>query len=98
MMTAGRLMMKADENVRAYLAHIGRKGGLKSRRELSSNDARNMVRLREARRAYRRYHARCFWYMKEDLAITLRDIPMIAKGLRQHGGWEGMRLAEKLCR
>ena len=34
-----------------YFARIGRKGGLRSRRRLSSADARDMVRVREARRA-----------------------------------------------
>ena len=49
--------MKTSSSVSEYLARIGRKGGAKSRRVLSSEDARNMVRVREARRAFRRFHA-----------------------------------------
>jgi len=81
-----------------YLSEIGRKGGRKSRRKLSSADARNMVRVREARRAFRRFHARCFWYLREDLEVSLDDIPEIVRGLRQNGGREGFLLAAKLCR
>lgn len=57
-----------------------------------------MVRVREARRAFRRFHARCFWYLREDLKVGLEDIPEIVRGLRKHGGREGLLLAEKLCR
>lgn len=89
--------MKKDVAIRDYLARIGRKGGTRSRRELSTEDARNMVRIREARRAYRRFYIQCFWYMPEDLEITLDDVPEIARGLRQNGGCEGYRIAAKLC-
>ena len=44
-------MKKADKNVRAYLAKIGKRGGLASRRELSRSHARRMVAIREAKRA-----------------------------------------------
>lgn len=90
--------MQTPVTVRSYLSSIGRKGGLKSRRRLSTEDARNMVRLREAKRAFRRYRVQCFWYMPEDLEITLADLPEIARGLRQYGGRQGFLLASKLCR
>jgi hypothetical protein len=41
-------------NVRAYLARIGRRGGIKSRRTLESDVAKRMVEIREARRIARR--------------------------------------------
>ncbi len=41
-------------NVRAYLAKIGRRGGIKSRRTLEPHVARRMVEIREARRLARR--------------------------------------------
>ena len=50
-----------DQKVHAYLAEIGRRGGQRSRRKLTSEDARQMVRLREARRAFARFYAVCFW-------------------------------------
>ncbi len=84
-------------NVSAWLAEIGRKGGRKSRRHLSSEDALDMVRVREARRAFRDFHAQCFWYMPSDMKITLEDVPEVARGLRQHGGRRGFLLAAKLC-
>jgi hypothetical protein len=90
-------MKETSNSISEYLAEIGRRGGTKSRRQLSSDDARNMVRIREARRAFNTYHAQCFWYMREDLKVTLNDIPEIARGLRQNGGRQGFILAAKLC-
>ena len=43
--------------VRSYLAEIGRRGGMRSRRALDSETARQMVRIREARRAIKRAQA-----------------------------------------
>jgi len=90
--------MTATEEIRAYLAEIGRRGGRKSRRRLSSEQARDMVRVREARRAFREFHAQCFWYMPKGTRITLADIPEVARGLRQNGGRRGFLLAARLCR
>jgi hypothetical protein len=90
--------MKARSPVSEYLARIGRKGGIKSRRHLSPEEARNMVRLRETRRAFHRFHAQCFWYMREDMDVTLADVPEIVRGLRQNGGRQGFLLAARLCR
>ncbi len=56
-----------------------------------------MVRLREARRAFRRFHAQCFWFMREDMEITAADIPVIVRGLQENGGRQGFLLAAKLC-
>ena len=84
-------------DIGAYMARIGRKGGQRSRRRLSSEDARNMVRVREARRAFKRYHAQCFWYMPPDMTIGVADLHEIARGLRQHGGRDGFLLAARLC-
>lgn len=41
-------------SLREYLAEIGRRGGIKSRRVLEPETARRMVAIREARRAVRR--------------------------------------------
>jgi hypothetical protein len=90
--------VKTPAQVSAYLARIGRKGGAKSRRRLSSEDAKNMVRVREARRAFNLFYSPCFWYMRKDMDITLADVPEIVRGLRQNGGRQGFLLAAKLCR
>ena len=44
-------MTEAQEKVREYLAEIGKRGGLASRRELTKSHARKMVAIREAKRA-----------------------------------------------
>jgi hypothetical protein len=90
--------MKTTSNISAYLARIGRTGGLKSRRALSADDARYMVRVREARRAFRAFHAQCFWHMRPDIQITREDIPEIIRGLRKNGGRRGFLVAARLCR
>jgi len=50
-----------DAKVKEYLASIGRKGGKSSRRSLSAEEAAKMVRIREARRAFRDYGDRKAW-------------------------------------
>ena len=42
---------ETQKQVREYLAHIGARGGLASRRELTKAHARQMVAIREAKRA-----------------------------------------------
>jgi len=44
-------MTKAQKKVREYLAEIGKRGGLASRRELTRSQARQMVAIREMKRA-----------------------------------------------
>ena len=82
----------------AYLATIGRKGGTKSRRTLTPDDAKRMVRIREARRAFRRFRARCFWSYRADLPIGAADIPWVAEQLMRNGDREAWRIGEMLCR
>ena len=44
-------MKEAQKNVLEYLAKIGRRGGLASRRELTRAHAKKMIEIREAKRA-----------------------------------------------
>jgi hypothetical protein len=44
-------MTEAQKKVREYLAEIGKRGGLASRRELTKSHARRMVAIREMKRA-----------------------------------------------
>ena len=44
-------MTEAEKRLREYLAKIGRRGGLASRRELTRSHAKQMVAIREAKRA-----------------------------------------------
>ena len=87
-----------DRRVRSYLSHIGRRGGLKSRRGLSAEAARNMVRLREARRAYRRFHTQCFWSYDPAYHVTPDDIAWVADQLMKYGGRDGWEWGARLCR
>ena len=90
--------MDVEGEVRRYLAEIGRRGGRRSRRRLDSETARRMVRLREARRAFRRFHARCFWSSPPDYVVTFADLPWVARRLMTYGGREGWRVGSRLCR
>lgn len=92
-------MIKTEQDtIKEYFAAIGRKGGSKSRRALTPEQAKNMLRVREARRAFRKYHTQCFWYMDKDAQIKQSDIPEIIRGLKINGGRQGFILAAKLCR
>jgi hypothetical protein len=86
-----------DENVREYLAEIGRRGGRRSRRTLDPDTARAMVRVREARRAYKRFHSRCFWSSPPDLEIGADDVPWVADTLMKHGDREAWVVGRRLC-
>lgn len=87
-----------DPAVRRYMAEIGRRGGKAGRRTLSSDEARRMVAVREARRAFRKYYAQCFWSSPADLRIGAADIAWVAEQLRKHGGREAWETADRLCR
>ena len=81
-----------------YLAEIGRRGGRKSRRVLDTETARTMVRVREARRVYRRLHANCFWSFDPSYRIGPSDVAWVVEQLRKHGGRDAWEAARKLCR
>jgi hypothetical protein len=87
-----------ERKIRDYLSEIGRRGGHKSRRVLDPGTARQMVRVREARRAYRRFHARCFWSFDPDYEIRPSDVAWVADQLRRHGGRDAWETASRLCR
>jgi hypothetical protein len=84
--------------IREYLAQIGRRGGLKSRRTLDPETARGMVRVREARRAFHRFYADCFWSYRPDLAIGHEDISWVAEQLMKQGTREAWLVGARLCR
>lgn len=87
-----------EPRVRAYLSAIGRRGGRKSRRALSPETARTMVRLREARRAFHRFHTQCFWSTDPEYRVTVADIPWVAERLMTYGGRAGWEAGARLCR
>ena len=87
-----------ENAVKKYLSKIGRKGGKISRRRLDPAVAKEMVRVREARRAYRMYYAQCFWSHDPNYTIGLSDVPWVAEQLMRHGGRRGWELGARLCR
>lgn len=87
-----------NNDVRDFLATIGRKGGVRSRRVLHPETARQMVKVREARRAFRRFRTSCFWSYRPDLTIGSEDIDWVAEQLMKHGNREAWLLGRKLCR
>ena len=87
-----------DDKIKGYLAEIGQRGGRRSRRALDPATARRMVRVREARRAYRRFHARCFWSFDPALSVGMGDVAWVVEQLRKHGGREAWLIADRLCR
>lgn len=60
--------------------------------------ARDMVRVREARRAFRRFRSTCFWSSRPDLAIGISDVPWVAEQLRKNGNREAWLVGARLCR
>lgn len=57
-----------------------------------------MVKVREARRAFRRFHTTCFWSCRTDLTISRADVPWVAEQLMKHGNRETWRVGASLCR
>jgi hypothetical protein len=86
-----------DPRARKYLADIGRRGGRRSRRSLTPEQARQMVRVREARRAYRTFYTSCFWSFDADYRITANDVNWVARRLMEFGGRAGWELGARLC-
>jgi hypothetical protein len=84
----GVALAQNKKTVSQYLAMIGRRGGLKSRRSLGRNKAKEMVRVREAKKLFRQYYAECFWYCDPDLSITIEDVSWVAEQLMKNGSME----------
>ncbi len=87
-----------NPEIRDYMAQIGRRGGLRSKRALAPSEARNMSYIREIRRAYREFHAQCFWSNPKEYRPNLNDAPWIISQLKKSGGMAGWKRATRLCR
>lgn len=89
---------KIPSEVKAYFAEIGRKGGRRSRRTLTPEQSKAMLKVREARRAFRRFRTLCFWSYDPNLRITIDDVMWVAETLRKHGNRQAWEVADSLCR
>lgn len=87
-----------ETEVRRYLSRIGAAGGRKSRRRLAPGEAKEMVRVREAQRAYREFHTECFWSFDPDYRVTRNDVPWVIDQLRKNGSRRAWDKATQLCR
>jgi hypothetical protein len=56
-----------------------------------------MVRVREAQRAYKRFHTSCFWPFDADYRITAKDVAWVAERLMEFGGRAGWEVGARLC-
>lgn len=83
--------------MREYLRQIGKRGGQKSRRSLDSTTAQKMVLLREARKAFKKHYARCFWSYSPNIKITFDDLTWVGRQLIKHGDLKLWELGKKLC-
>lgn len=57
-----------------------------------------MVKVREARKAYRKFYAKCFWSCNPDLEISISDVKWVGEQLMKYGNREAWILGSKLCR
>lgn len=92
--------MKApvQEEVKAYLREIGAKGGRKSRRKLDPAQARRMVAVREARRAFREHYPAIFWSAPENMQVNESQVPYIIDQLKREGNRDAYLQAGRIQR
>jgi len=83
--------------VQRYLSEIGRRGGRKSKRILNPEAAREMIKVREAKRAFRKYFYECFWSFDPNLEISKDDVLWVAEQLMKNGSRNCWEIGRKLC-
>ncbi len=92
------MIIKMDQAIKNYLSAIGQKGGQKSKRVLTKTKAKEMVRLREAKKAYRLFYHQCFWSFDPHLKIKVNDVDWIVTQLKKCGNRETLLWVARLCR
>jgi hypothetical protein len=90
--------MAKPSPVKAYLAQIGSQGGKKSRRVLTPAQAKRMVAVREARKAFRQYRHEYFWSYRDDMTIRFHEVPFVFNGLKAEGNRETFEMGRRLHR
>ena len=86
-----------DETTGSDPTGVGRRRDHGSRRRFDPEIASERVRVREARRAFRKFYATCFWSYRPELEIGLNDVEWVAETLRRNGNLEAWRVASRLC-
>lgn len=87
-----------NKTISKYLSKIGSKGGLKSKRKLPSHLAKNMVKVREARKAFKKYYHQCFWSFDPNYKIGAKDVNWVSEQLMKNGDQALWQIGMKLCR
>lgn len=86
------------EQVSEYLARIGSRGGKKSRRGLTREQARRMVAVREAQKAYDTHRSEYFWYARDGVKIDEASVPFVVQGLMNEGDRAAFEKARRIKR
>jgi len=84
--------------VKKYLSRIGQKGGRKSRRTLTSEQALKMVKVRQAKKAFQLSYHRCFWSFDPNYKIQEKDLLWVADQLMKNGDRKLWMIGIQLCR
>jgi hypothetical protein len=84
------------DEIKTFLRKSGSKGSGRSRRRLDSHQARRMVAVREARRAFRVYKTQCFWSFDPDWSIHNAQVPLVIQTLRSEGNAQAFALAKRI--
>ncbi len=87
-----------QESVKQFMARIGSRGGKKSRRTLTKEQARRMVAVREAQKAFDRHRHEYFWYSPDGLLIEEEGVPFVIKGLMNEGNRAAFEKARRIKR
>jgi hypothetical protein len=87
-----------QDPVKAYLKEIGAKGGRKSRRKLDPAQARRMVAVREARRAFRDHYPSIFWSAPENMQVNEALVPYVIDEMKREGNREAYLRAGRIQR
>ena len=91
-------MRRSDKRaIHNYLSAIGKQGGRKSRRTLDPTTARDMVRVREARRAFKKFYYQCFWSFDPGITIALDDVSWVSEQLMKNGSRKCWEIGRSLC-
>lgn len=69
---------------------------IKSRRPLDPAQARSMVAVREARRAFRDNKTQCFWSFDPEWNIQSEQVPLVIRTLRNEGNAQAFAVAKRL--
>ncbi len=85
-----------SEEFKTHSRGIGTKGSQNNCRRLDPAQARRMVAVREARRAFRNYKTQCFWSFDPEWNIQNEQVPLVIRTLRNEGNAQAFALAKRL--